>query len=89
MAKTKFILNPNDVRALHVIAADIRKNWPNPYFGAVPYINAMASLTTMQDKYFEDDARYIVTYFLGNAQTWRGEHAQRIKAELKAMAGLK
>jgi hypothetical protein len=76
-------------RKIYEIAADIQKNWPNPYFGAVPYIKAMHQLSSIDDVYFADDARYIVTYFLGNAQTWRGPEARRIKAEIKALAGIK
>jgi hypothetical protein len=30
-----------------------------------------------------DDAKSIVSYFLCNATTWRGEDARRIKKELK------
>jgi hypothetical protein len=45
----------------------------------------MCSLTTMQDKYYYDDARSVVLYFLANAGTWKGEAARRIKAELKTM----
>jgi hypothetical protein len=72
-------------RPLYEIAADIRQYWPNIYFGAVPYRDAMADLNTIEDKYFADSAKSIVLYFLANAQTWRGEHARRIKAELKGM----
>jgi len=32
-----------------------------------------------------DTGRSVVLYFLGNAENWRGEHAKRLKAELKAM----
>lgn len=76
-------------RPLHTIARDIRANWTKPYFGAVPYLDAMRSLDTINDKYGYDDARGIVTYFLANAGTWRGDAARTIKAELKSMAGIK
>lgn len=72
-------------RPLHVIAREIVQTWPKPYFGAVPYINAMHSLDTIRDKYGADDAHGIVMYFLSNAGTWRGPDARRIKAELNAM----
>ena len=72
-------------RPLYEIAADIRRNWPKPYFGAVPYIQAMGSLNSISDNYGFDSADSIVRYFLSNAGTWRGEDARRIKAELKAM----
>ena len=72
-------------RSLAAIANDIRRNWANVYFGAVPYLDAMRSLDSVRDTYGADDARGIVLYFLSNATTWRGEHARRIKAELKAL----
>ena len=72
-------------RPLWKIARDIRQHWPRVYFGAVTYLDAMSHLSTMRDCYGFDDARSIVTYFLGNARTWRGDDARRIKAELKAM----
>jgi len=72
-------------RPLSVIANDIRAHWPKVYFGAVPYLQAMASLNSINDKYYEDSARSVVNYFLANAGTWRGDDAKRIKAELKSM----
>ena len=72
-------------RTLSTIAREIRASWPNVYFGAVPYLQAMAQLDSVNDKYGMDDARSIVQYFLANARTWKGDTAKRIKAELKAM----
>jgi hypothetical protein len=74
-------------RELNVIAADIIRSWPKPYFGAVPYIQAMRTMKTMKDMYYADDAFYIVRYLLGNMQTFRGADARRLKAELKALVG--
>lgn len=74
-------------RTLAAIARDIRRTWPKPYFGAVPYIEAMQTLGGIGDKYGLDDARSIARYFLANAGTWRGEDARRIKAEIKSMLG--
>ena len=72
-------------RSLSEIAAEIRSDWKNVNFGAVPYLDAMRSLDSINDNYGMDDARSIVLYFLSNATSWRGETAKRIKAELKAM----
>jgi hypothetical protein len=72
-------------RSLSTIANDIRKDWAKPYFGAVPYLDAMETLNTIRDSYYYDDASDIVRYFLANATTWKGETARAIKAELKAM----
>ena len=76
-------------RSLKVIASEIKSDWSNVYFGAVPYLDAMSQLDLITDKYYEDSAKSIVLYFLSNATTWRGEVARRVKAELKKMAGLK
>ena len=73
-------------RSISRIAYDIKANWPKPYFGAEPYLRAMTQLNDINDAYGLDNAKSIVLYFLANATTWRGEHARRIKAELKTMA---
>ncbi len=78
-------------RPLSEIADEIYALWrdkngkPNVWYGAKPYLEAMASLNSITDKYGADDADDIVAYFLSNATTWRGDDAKRIKAELKAM----
>lgn len=74
-------------RPLYEIAKDIRANWPKPYFGAEPYIRAMEGLDRITENYGYDSAKSIVRYFLGNATYWRGEHARRIKDELKQLLG--
>lgn len=73
-------------RPLSAIAADIRKDWTKPNFAAVPYLDAMATLNSIDDRYYEDSAKSIVLYFLSNATTWKGEVARTIKAELKRIA---
>jgi len=82
----------NTNRPLYEIANEIKKDWkatakngkiPEP---ALAYLNPMATLDSINDNYMFDSGRSIVLYFLGNAQTWKGETAKRIKAELKAMA---
>lgn len=77
-------------RPLYEIAADIRKDWgAKVNFAAKPYLDAMASLTSINDNYGWDSGKTIVLYFLGNASSWRGETAKAIKKELKSMVGLK
>ena len=77
-------------RPLYEIANEIRKDWgAKVNFAARPYLDAMATLTSVSDNYGWDSGDMIVRYFLSNASTWRGETAKRIKAELKAMVGLK
>lgn len=81
-------------RPLYEIASEIRKDWRATskngiYFGAVPYLDAMSSLNQVSDNYGLDSGKTIVIYFLANAQTWKGEKAKAIKAELKKIAGIK
>ena len=73
------------MRKLHEIASEIENSWKNVNYAARPYLSAMHELTNIDDKYFYDDARSVVVYFLANAGTWRGDDARRIKAELNAM----
>jgi len=72
-------------RPIYEIAKEIYADWKKPYFGAVPYLEAMTRLTNIKDNYFYDTGKSVVLYFLANASSWRCETAKRIKAELKAM----
>jgi hypothetical protein len=75
----------NDKRQVNTIAHEILSLWKNPYFGAVPYLNAMQYLHTVNDMYLYDDGKSIVRYFLANAKTFKGDDAKRLKLELKSM----
>ena len=72
-------------REIWEIAQEIRKDWKNVYFGAVPYLEAMESIRFIDDMYRLDTAKSVVLYFLSNAKTWRGDVARRVKKELKSM----
>jgi hypothetical protein len=76
------------MRTLSEIAREIRQDWKNVYFGAVPYLHAMGAMGAISENYGLDSGKSIVLYFLANANTWRGETARRVKAELKKMAGV-
>lgn len=73
------------MRPIFLIADEISILWKKPYFGAVPYLEAMKSLSSARDAYGFDSGKEIVLYFLANASGWRGEDARRIKAELKSL----
>jgi hypothetical protein len=76
----------SEARPLYVIAREIKSNWGSKVnFAARPYLEAMGTLDSVEDNYICDSGRSIVAYFLGNASSWRGETARRIKAELKGM----
>jgi hypothetical protein len=67
---------------LNELAVEVRRDWKNVYFGAKPYLDAMATLDNINQDYGLDSGRSIVAYFLANATTWRGETARLVKAEL-------
>lgn len=73
------------MRPLYTIAREIRNDWKKVSPCAAPYLSAMTYLNSVDDNYIMDSGRSIVSYFLANAGSWRGETAKRIKAELKAM----
>jgi len=71
--------------ALYIIARRIRSDWKNVNFAARPYLDAMASLSSVNDRLGFDDGRSIVRYFLCNASSWRGPVAKEIKSLLKSL----
>ena len=79
--------NKQNKRTFAEIAREIKQTWKNVYLGAKPYLQAMATIDSSDKNapYMLELAEDIVIYFLANAQTWRGEDARRIKAELKSM----
>lgn len=76
---------PKQNRPLFEIAEIIRADWNPPNYAAKPYLDAMNTLNSINDRYGYDSAKSIVLYFLSNAGSWRGETAREIKKELKAM----
>lgn len=73
------------MRTIAAIACDIKQEWKNVYFGAVPYLDAMLTLHDKNSRYGMDSAKSIVSYFLANASTFRGEKAKALKSELKSI----
>lgn len=77
-------LNESKHRPIYQIAGEISDDWGRQVnFAAKPYLQAMFSLDSIDDKYILDSGRDIVSRFLANAGTWRGDTAKRIKKELK------
>ena len=76
----------NEVRSLQAIANEIWADWKKVNYGAAPYLDAMATMQSIQDVYGCDSGKSVVLYFLANATTWRGETARRVKKELNALA---
>ena len=75
---------PSDITraSLRQLGRIISAHWPEPYFGAVPYIAAMQN-SDDDGRYYEDDASCLTMYFLSNAASWRGAIARTIKKELR------
>lgn len=77
------------IRSIHEIAAEIRSNWGDRIDNAaIPYVSAMERIEDIRDAYGHDSAAELVVRFLSVANTWRGETARSVKAELKAMLTL-
>lgn len=74
------------MRPLNEIAYAIRKDWEKVNYAAVPYLDAMEQIESIDDNFYADNGRSVVLYFLANASTWRGPVARSIKKELKYLA---
>ena len=72
-------------RKINEIAAEIRKDWKNVNYAAEPYLDAMEQIESVNSMYYQDSSASVIRYFLGNAATFRGEAARRIKKELNKM----
>ena len=73
-------------RPIHVIANEVWNDWGEKVnYAARPYLEAMDALDKITDNYYEDSGSSVVAYFLGNSNSWRGDTARRVKAELNAM----
>lgn len=82
-------------RPIHVIARDFAKligadraRNPNAHFGAIPYLDAMRSLSAVSDNYGADDGKSICLYFLSNTAQLKGDKARELKNELRRAIGL-
>ena len=75
---------PNNLDEIKVweIAQIISQDWKNPYFGAVPYLDAMKSLSSIYQDFGFDSGESVIRHFLCNAGTWRGPVARAVKREL-------
>ena len=69
--------------SIQELAALVVLDWKrvDPYAGE--YLMALLRVKNIGDKYFLDDVDDIVSRFLINAGTWRGEMARTVKFEFK------
>lgn len=68
--------------SIHAIAKLVERDWKNVNYAARPYLDAMHELRDAADNYGLESGTMILAYFLGNAQSWRGDTARAVKAEL-------
>lgn len=75
------------MRTFSEVAREIRAKWSKPYFGAVPYLDALEQVHTSDKNapYMVEQVKDIVLYLLCNIATFRGADARRLKTELKEM----
>lgn len=75
------------MRTFSEVAREIRAKWSKPYFGAVPYLDALEQVHTSDKNapYMVEQVKDIVPYLLCNMTTFRGADARRLKTELKEM----
>jgi hypothetical protein len=71
-----------ETRTIHAIAGDIKRIWKKMYFGAVPYVDAMLTLSVRGDHYGLDSSDDILLHFFSNASAFRGDEAKALKYEL-------
>lgn len=77
------------MQTISTIAREISREWKNVNYAAKPYLEAMHSLDSVNDSYYQDSAKSVVSYFLANASGYRGDTAKTHKAALKAIVGIK
>jgi ABC-type transport system substrate-binding protein len=76
-------------RTVSQIAREIQQDWSKIgkgiNYAAKPYLSAMLQMQSVTENYGYDSGSSVVLYFLANAQTYRGEKAKALKAELKQL----
>lgn len=74
-----------DIRPLSEIALEIEKSWPDPPGNVPAHIGALKQVRRITDHYKDTPVAAIVRRPLDAADTWQGQDAEFIKAELEAM----
>ena len=81
---TEKLLSIAEKRPISAIAKEIKKDWGDKInYAAKPYLNSMLSLNNINEYDLNESASSIITYFLSNASSYRGDTAKKLKAELK------
>lgn len=61
------MIESNIMKTISTIAREISHDWKNVNYAAKPYLQAMYSLDSINDSYYQDSAKSVVSYFLANA----------------------
>lgn len=79
---------PAGPRPIYAIAHDVDREWSKQgkgvNYAAKPYLDAMKQVSSKDDHYGLDSAKSVVSYFLSNASSFKGDAAKSLKNELKA-----
>ena len=71
-------------RPIWRIAQEINKSWKTVEYSARPFLEAMRLMERIHDNVDDVPGPAVVKGFLDHARNWRGNDAQRIKAELRS-----
>jgi len=72
-----------ECRPIYEIARDIQKEWKPVNYAARPYLDALMTLRTVNDRYGMDSGSSMLAYFLSNASQFKLNRSKELKAELK------
>lgn len=70
-------------KSISELAFIIQDDWKDVHYTAKPYLDAMYSLSSIDDKYMFDSGRDVVARFVSNVGKWKGDVAKSVKKELK------
>lgn len=85
VAQIRSTLKDKDLSGIaSVIRREFRSQGKQIPPALAPYLDALGSLSSVEDRYFEDRGTWIVAYALSNMGSFKGETAAAIKEELKA-----
>lgn len=94
MANIKSNINTPLYLVIHEMIADMRQicreqkkptTWRQKFCYAVPYLEALGNLDSVNENYGWDNGRTLVNYLLANLNTYKGEKAKEFKSLLKEM----
>jgi hypothetical protein len=80
-------------RPLSEIAAEIKADYAKQgkpvYYAAAPYVDALLTLNSPDDYYYNESGRHLLNYLIGNLRYWKGDTAIRVKSEIREILSQK